>query len=276
MAEEAKDLHGIPADRIWITGAPVFDPWFDHRPTWSRDAFFRMHGFDEQRPLIVYVCSSQSIAGPNERVLVKDWLAALNASDHPVLRKANVLIRPHPMAPGWVKMMGATDSAEVTDAAAQAGDWRGAVIWPIDPDHPTTGDSRAAFFDTLYHADAVVGLNTSAMIVAAVLSKPVLTFLGHEREESQAGTLHFQHLASGGAVRVAANLSEHTTQLAAVLDGAPDAAAAAAAFVESFVRPYGRDIAASATLADMILLEMGFTARATQERALAMAGGRPG
>ena len=255
MAQEATELHGIPADRIWITGAPVFDPWFNRAPSWSRDAFFRMHGFDESRPLIVYLCSSQSIAGYNEHTLVTKWLGALRTSDQPMLREANLLIRPHPMAPGW-------DKVEPS----------GAVIWPIDPDHPTTGDSRSAFFDTLYHADAVVGLNTSAMIEAAILSRPVLTFLGHEREESQAGNLHFRHLTTGGAVRVAANLGEHLTQLSAVLDRAPEVATSCDRFVETFVRPYGRDVAASATLADMILLEMGFTARAAQERAPSMAG----
>ena len=266
MAQEATELHGIPADRIWITGAPVFDPWFNRAPSRSRDAFFRMHGFDESRPLIVYLCSSQSIAGYNEHTLVKEWLGAMRASDRPVLSMANLLIRPHPMAPGWDEAV--RDAEEPTPASSDGG----AIIWPVDPDHPTTGDSRSAFFDTLYHADAVVGLNTSAMIEAAILSRPVLTFLGHERAESQAGNLHFRHLTNSGAVRVAANLDEHLAQLATVLDGVPEVAAACDRFVESFVRPYGRDVAASATLADMILLEMGFTAGAAQERALSMAG----
>lgn len=256
MAREATELHGVPPDRIWITGAPVFDPWFMRAPTRSRTAFLRQHGLDEQRPLIVYLCSSRSIAGPHERMLVKEWLGAIETSEHPLVRKANVLIRPHPMAPDWAKMNLASAGQ------ADTGEWRNAVIWPLEPTHPTTAVSRAEFFDTLYHADAVVGLNTSAMIEAAIVSKPILTFLGHDRVVSQTANLHFQHLTNGGAVRVAADLDEHTRQLAAVLDDGQGAVEACARFVESFVRPYGREIGASATLADMILLEMGLTATA--------------
>ena len=42
---------------------------------------------------------------------------------------------------------------------------------PIDP------DNRADFFDSIYHSAAVVGINTSAMIEAAIIGRPVFSML---------------------------------------------------------------------------------------------------
>ena len=42
---------------------------------------------------------------------------------------------------------------------------------PIDP------ESRDDYFDSVYHAAAVVGLNTSALIELAIVDRPVYTVL---------------------------------------------------------------------------------------------------
>ena len=47
----------------------------------------------------------------------------------------------------------------------------------------------------MYHASATVGLNTSAMIEAAIVGRPVHTILVPEFQHSQEGTLHFRYLA---------------------------------------------------------------------------------
>src|SRR5262245_5091273 len=52
-------------------------------------------------------------------------------------------------------------------------------VMPIRDTTPVSEQGRADFFDTLYYSDVVVGLNTSTMIEAAILRKPVLTFTGH-------------------------------------------------------------------------------------------------
>jgi hypothetical protein len=105
----------------------------------------------------------------------------------------------------------------------------------------------------MVYADAVVGLNTSAMIEAAVLGRPVFTFLGHGRSSQQAGNLHFRHLAQGGFVSQAGDVHEHVRQLSSHLASGQEASAASARFVAEFVRPLGRDVAASAALVDRIL-----------------------
>jgi hypothetical protein len=249
MAREAVELHGVRREAIWVTGAPVFDSWFGRSPSRDRETFCRELGLEPKRPIVVYLCSSVSIAGQFEGSLVKAWLAAVRESSSPEVGKANIVVRPHPMArEPWANV-----TVVEEDGIAR---WRRAVIWPLAPRHPTDPETRADFFDTIFHADAVVGLNTSAMIEAVILERPVLTFLGHEQAVSQAGNLHFRYLTDSGCVSTASSLTEHVQQLAERL-GRPLDAAARARFIESFVRPLGRGASASSALVARILAELG-------------------
>ena len=137
----------------------------------------------------------------------------------------NVVVRPHP---------------NVRNRPTDLGDDR-AVVWPPEGAYPVAAGARDDFFDTLFHSEAVVGMNTTAMIEAAILGKSVLTVL--VPEFAQETTLHFHYLLSenGGFLHVASDLDEHIRQLAGVLDEDEEGAARRRAFVESFVRPRGLD-----------------------------------
>jgi hypothetical protein len=37
--KEAVEYHGVPADRVAVTGAQLFDRWFGRRPSQSRESF---------------------------------------------------------------------------------------------------------------------------------------------------------------------------------------------------------------------------------------------
>ena len=113
------------------------------------------------------------------------------------------------------------------------------VVWPRDPSARVDGRSKADFFDSLFHSAAVVGINTSALIKAGILRRPVLAVFDPECRASQEGT-SFQYLveASGGLLQVAHDLDEHVAQLrTALVKGGHDERARA--FVESFIRPCG-------------------------------------
>jgi hypothetical protein len=109
-------------------------------------------------------------------------------------------------------------------------------------------ESRADFFHSLAHSAAVVGVNTSAMIEAAIVGKGVYTVLDPQFRHTQEGTLHFRHLLreNGGVLHVARGLDEHVRQLA----GGLSAELRLEPFVESFVRPRGLDRPAAPILAD--------------------------
>ncbi len=238
--DEAQRMHRVPASRIVVTGAQVFDFWFDLRPT-SREVFCRRLDIDSAKPYILYVCSSPFLRSMAESRYVMRWITGLRSSGNPVLRDVTVVIRPHPKR--------AHEWREVP--------WRrrpNVVLWPVGGTLPFHKDEKADYFDSLYHARVVVGLNTSAMVESAVLNKPVLTILAPEFQESQTGTLHFRYLmnADYGLLHVAKSVAEHHGHLIAALQHPENMAARSGQFVNHFIRPRGRDVTAGQVFADEI------------------------
>jgi hypothetical protein len=224
---EAVELHSIPAERVVVCGGWRFDEFFAMRPASGREEFLRGVGLDPARPVIAYLCSSESTSR-NESLFIRKWLQALRDSGETALRGCGVLIRPYPG--NWWKP---EDFAGFDNVAIMPEEFYGsrrAASW---------GDQE--LFDCLHHSAAVVGLNTSAMIEAAVLGKPVHTILVDEFHGGQAGTLHFHYFltVNGGLPRVAREFGEHVRQLAESLSrpGARDAKSDG--FVKAFVRPWG-------------------------------------
>jgi len=100
----------------------------------------------------------------------------------------------------------------------------------------------------------VVGVNTSGLIEAGILGKPVHTVLFHELADTQMGTLHFHHLAAeeGGLLNVSYTLDEHIGKLSTALRAAPDEESRSRTFVERFVRPANLAKSPSEIFADVI------------------------
>jgi hypothetical protein len=237
---EAVDLHGVPAERVAVTGAAAYDHWFDWKPRTGPDDFRARVGLPVGRPFVLYLGSSPFIA-PDEASFVRRWLCAVRSAPDPALRSVGVLVRPHPQNAGQWRDV----EFEPADDVA---------VWPRAGANPVDEPSRADYFDSMYHCAAVVGVNTSGLIESAILGRPVLTVVG-PFAETQEGTLHFQHLltVNGGLLHVARDLDEHGRQLAAVLaaDGCPEDEKSRA-FVAAFVRPHGRHVAATPLLVEAI------------------------
>jgi hypothetical protein len=237
---EAIDYHGVPAERVAVTGAQLFDRWFTRAPSQSRDAFGEMVGLRDPRPFILFAGSSVFIARSEFEVpFVRRWLEALRRSEHPQLRDVPVLVRPHPFnVDAWA-------SADFSDLGRVA-------IWPRQRYTPAEESSRNSFFDSLHYSAALVGLNTSAMVEAAILGKPVLSLVTPEFAGTQEGTLHFRYLLpeNGGFLRVAHSLDEHQEQLASALAQPEVVRAQTERFVRTFIRPAGIETPSTPALAD--------------------------
>jgi hypothetical protein len=236
---EASELHGIPADRVVATGAQLFDEWFDRRPSIGREEFLRKIGLDNS-PYAVYLGSSSFITGRGGEVeFVLGWIEALRASGDELLRRLGIVIRPHPGAPNRWRQANVDGVEDV-------------VVWPPHGTMPISHGARDTFFDTIAHSAAVVGINTTAMIEAAVIGKSVLTILASEF--AQEDTLHFRYLLeqNGGFLHVASSLEEHIAQLRRVLDEDVAGAERRRRFVESFVRPQGLARRATPIFADAV------------------------
>jgi hypothetical protein len=233
---EAIEMHGVPADRVVVTGAQCFDKWFDRTPSRDRETFRREAGVPLEGPLILYVCSAPFSGSQPEAPFVVDWIRHLRAHGSPRVRSAPILVRPHPSRrPEW-------ESVDVSSFA-------NVVVWGAGD--PADIGSRDDYFDSLYHSAAVVGLNTSAFIEAGIVGRPVHALLLPEWYESQMGTVHFRYLlgAGGGLLIAASSFDEHAAQLDRSLAGeAPDRRA----FIQAFVRPAGLQVAATPRFADAV------------------------
>ncbi len=224
--DEAVTLHGVPADRVAVTGAQCYDQWFDRRPVRSRAEFCARVGLPPDRPILLWVCSALFVGSPSEAEFVRRWIEEIRASSDPQLRDASVLVRPHPAR---LEEWNEVDLAGIANVARYGS-------LPVDP------DSKEDYFESLYYSSAVAGLNTSAFLEAAIVGRPVHTILLPEFQDNQEGTIHFHYLltAGGGLLRVARDFESHRTQLAAALgeDGST-AAGRNAGFVGAFIRPHG-------------------------------------
>ena len=150
----------------------------DWHPSRSRDEFCAEVGLDPSRPIVLYLCSSEFVA-PNEVEFVPRWLERL-CSRGGLLGEAGYLIRPYPdTAQRWVAA--GLDASQVR-------------VWPRFGESPHDDASRRDFFDSIYHASAVVGINTTAQIESAIVGRPVHTILAEEFSETQHGTLPLRYL----------------------------------------------------------------------------------
>lgn len=228
---EAVDLHGCAPDTVAITGAARFDDFFARTPCSSRESFLAGFGLDPARPMVLYLGSSQ-LTGPNEMELVRRWAESLRAADDELVRTCGILVRPHPaVRASW-------QSFDLSDLGVG-----------VSLDASRGADQE--LFDSLYHAHTAVGLNTSAMLEAAIVGRPVHTLVIPGFDEGQVGTMHFHYLveAYGGLATIARDFAEHHRQLAAVLRGSPQSSVRSRAFAEQFLRPHGIERRVSPVLA---------------------------
>lgn len=233
---ETIDLHGVPADRVVVTGAPRFDDFIALRPSTTREEFCAGVGLASSRPLLLYTCSSKFVA-PREVEFIRRWIGELRASEDASLRDCGVIVRPHPAH---------REQWETEDLS----DLPGVTLWSEKSN--MTADQ--GLFDSLYHAAAVIGLNTSAMIEAAIVGRPVYTVAAPEFAGGTRGTIHFHYLLAeyGGIVSLAESLEEHFRQLASGVHGDPTIAERCRQFVEAFVRPRGLRVPAAPVMVDEI------------------------
>ena len=231
---EVADLHLIKDARVVVTGAQVFDEWFERRPSTTREEFCARVGLRPDRPIVLYVCSALLEGSPPEPRFVESWVRHLRQSRHAVLRDCNIVIRPH------FKRGGEWEGVSLASLD-------GVVCWPPLGAVPVDAASKADYFDSLYHASAVVGLNTSAMIEAAILDRSVHTVLQPEFRDSQEGTVHFHYLLNGpnALLHAARSFEEHADGLAACLGGRDHDPGRSRRFVGMFVRPDRRDVPAT-------------------------------
>jgi hypothetical protein len=223
---EAIELHGSPAGSVIVAGAWPYDHWFGWRARRARPDFCRELGLPGDRAMLLYVCSSSFIA-ERELPAVRRWIRALRSAEDPRVAMSNVIVRPHPLnGDEW----GEPSFAELP----------GVRVFPPWGADPVDEPSRSDYFDSIVNADAVVGINTSALIESAIVGRPALALPDPEFRSSQDELPHFRELVGDdGIVKVAASMAEHVAQLGQALSNSAAEAERRRRFIEAFIRPQG-------------------------------------
>jgi hypothetical protein len=233
LAQEATALHDVPAEKISITGAPVFDFWFDLQPTLDFESFARNVDINEQQPYVLYLCSSKYISG-DETAFIQTFAAALR--DNPDSAHINIMVRPHPL------------NTAIWEGFAD----QNIVIWPKDPTWVDTAQAKQDYYHSIFYSAAVVGVNTSAFLEAAILDKPCVTIRMAKYGFKQSEQGHFRHLLLGDFLETTHRFSEAASAIAKIIAGHDSKKRQRQLFVSDFIRPCGMDRSASEIIAQTI------------------------
>lgn len=234
QVEEAGEHHRIPRERTRIIGAPPYDKWFlFSTETENRGAFCRQHGLRKEDPILLYVGSSGNIAG-DETWLLPQLRDTLDRSDDERLRKMQIIIRPHPAHAEIYNTLQLHDT----------------IVLPKHGEAPDTPKSLQLFYDCMRYSIAVAGLYTSAMIDSLIMGRPVVALLRDEYRKTQEEAQYFRHMLDSGAIQTARTMEELVRHFGQLLKGEDASKHQRDAFVSRYIRPFGRDIAASDRLVE--------------------------
>jgi hypothetical protein len=233
LLEEAVELHNIRREKIYITGSPTFDYWFEMSPSEDRNSFCTRVGLDPDKPFMVYLCSSRGMI-QGEMDFICELAHEMDRNS--LTADLNILVRPHPLNMlNWNEI----ESDRIR-------------VWPRDGEFADTPETRQAYYHTIFYGMAAVGINTSAMIESAIVDRPCLSIIDDRYYSSQTGMGHFRHLINGNFLYVERSYQDTVRRLASILHGHDEKRENRRKFVREFVRPKGIDQAASHLVADAL------------------------
>jgi len=237
QVKEAMTLNGMEKDNVFVTGAQCYDHWFERKPRISLEEFCTLAGLQKKEGFLLYLGSSKAIA-PFEVPFVQEWIKRIRHCQDEYTVNIPIIIRPHPQnAKQW-------ENVQFEE--------KNVAIYPRSGKQTIGEDAKQEYFHSLYYAEAVIGINTSAMIEASILRKPVLTILDDKFKGSQEETYHFRYLKDIGPVYSSVTLDDHVKQLSRLLKDPSEAKNRDERFIGEFIRPHGMDKKATDIFADKI------------------------
>ena len=245
--EEAQAIHGVPADRVVITGSPFFDKWFGiNRPISARGATCSRIGIDPDKPYLLYLGSSANIAR-DESWLVIALLQAIRRAEDPALDGLQILFKAHPANLRPIPQL----------------DEAGIAICQRERGRPDTADAILEFRDILHHAVAVIGVNTTGMLDAVLCDRPCIALAAKKYRQTQAYTPHFQRMQASKALLTAGSVRVAVEILSRIMVGDQRSASARRRFAATYARPRG--LGSDAGLAAAIAIELAAQRRSASE-----------
>jgi hypothetical protein len=245
LADELVYLHGHPRETIYMTGTPRFSHLFkdfdEKRDILSREDLCRQTGLDAEKPYILYVCSTFLVNSKrkkeiDEAIIIHKIARAMETD--PRTREVQMLVRPHPLNMGFIPKFMESKPQNV-------------FVFPVNGEIPDTEEKIKRYNSSIYHARAVMGVNTTAYLEVAALDKPSITLYIEEFTETQQ-LPHFHHLTDAGFLEIANSAEEAVWIVHKILEGADTLAVQRREFVKNFLKPVGSDKPSDEYFADLI------------------------
>ena len=226
QVEEARVHHGISREGTRIIGAPVFDQWFEElKPSRSREDFCAAHDINSKPPYLLYLGSSRNIAH-NETWVVERLRQALDSN--PALKHIQIVVRPHGANYGIYKDF----------------ERDGIIVAPKVGTLPNTKDAFQLSYDSMHFALGIVGINTSAMIEAMIIGKPVLAIMEEKYHKTQQEAQHFRQLLKEQALVLIRTNEDFLLEVNNLERGIDMTNEARQRFVATYICPRDRHVAA--------------------------------
>ncbi len=189
MKREAEAIHHYPPERVFVSGTPRFDPYFEKEPKpISREEFLRSKGLDPNKKTIFHTTVTR--AYPFQKKYIRDLLALRAAGRIPGV---NIFIRIHPLdLPENYREFSGAPNLCIEKAGAQ---YDGKV-------EMSRGD-LLNLKHSLQYTDVNINYASTITIEACIFDKPVIN-IGYLDSFALAYEFnHYEPISKSGAVRIA-------------------------------------------------------------------------
>jgi len=207
MKDEAVEGFGFAQERVFVSGVPRFDRYFQRQGPRTRRDFFSALGLDDDRKLLTYATAGDRLFEPADAVtpepeLCKELVDA--AVSGRFARPVQVIIRLHPQAnpEDWKHFR--DRSNVLVQVPGRATGFR---------DRDLSEDEEQLLAETMCHSDVVVNVASTITIDAAIFDTPVVCVgfdIRAPRKYRQSlrrfyDFEHYRKLRATGGFRIAAN-----------------------------------------------------------------------
>lgn len=208
QVEFALSKHEFLEPEVKVVGACLFDKW------WLPEIKTAKAKMNMVQPYVLYLGSSSNIA-PDETEIILELKKGL--PDY------CICVRPHP------------ENRRHYDKLLKQ---EGVFVYAEENVFPSSAKTQLEFGAMLNGAEAVVGVNTSAMIDAVIMDKPTIAIALKKFESTQMKTLHFKDLVESSAVYLSSSVAE-TISCIKTLEAQDELKVKRLQFVKDFIRPKG-------------------------------------
>lgn len=252
--EEGHDIHRLAQRSIVRVGSPFFDKWYDADALYQdRETFFATMGMDPEKPMVLYLGSSQNIAR-NEGWLTREVVEEMRRI--PETADLQVVVRSHPSNVNLFEDLEGLDGVFTNSTGI-----------------PVARSGISLLYNLIFHSIAVVGINTSAMVDAIVIGRPCFSVKTDRYVDTHLESEHFNALLNSGALSFEDNVPKLVESLAGVLAGKQVRVEERARFITDFCRPFGPEISAGEASAFLALrLTEGLSISDAYQRLIEYAG----